>query len=56
MNLTRRVAFHLTSLLTPHLRGQGIILHYHSLMSDEYLMHAHEQFTKPDRKCYHAGS
>ncbi|PBK80023.1 hypothetical protein ARMGADRAFT_950092, partial [Armillaria gallica] len=51
MSLTRRVAFHLTSLLPPHLRDQGIILHYHGLMSDEYLTHAHEQFTKPDGKC-----
>lgn len=50
-SLTHHVAFHLMSFLPPYFQDQGIILHYYSLMSDKYLMHAHEQFTKLDRKC-----
>lgn len=37
--------------LPPHLRNQGIVKHYHSDMSVEYLEKTFHDFGSPDGKC-----
>ena len=41
MGLERVASYH---------RGQGIVMHYHSQMSEHYLQSTHNTFTTPDGK------
>ena len=47
-NLCSRIARHLRLLLPEDRRDLGIVRHYHSLMSEQYLQRAHKDFTDPD--------
>ena len=50
-DLTSKIARHLDALLPTEYRGRGIIKHYHSLMSEDYLEQTHESFVNDDDKC-----
>jgi superfamily II DNA helicase RecQ len=45
------VSAHFNSLLPLELRDRGIVQFYHSLMSEEYLLKVHNDFTKPNGIC-----
>ncbi|KAF8055298.1 P-loop containing nucleoside triphosphate hydrolase protein [Lyophyllum atratum] len=51
MKLANNVADHLDQQLPPGLRGRGIVRHYHSGMSPEYLQHVHSAFTEINGIC-----
>ena len=48
---TCTVADHLDSLLPPTLRRTGIVQFYHSLMSEDFLLKVHHDFTAIDGPC-----
>ncbi|KAF4618102.1 hypothetical protein D9613_012643 [Agrocybe pediades] len=50
-DLTNIIARHLDSQLPPEYRDRGVVRHYHSGMSEEYLRQTHEQFVKEDGLC-----
>ena len=49
--LASAVAMHLESLLPPTIRKTGIVQCYHSLMSEDFLHKAHNNFTMLDGPC-----
>ena len=49
--LACQISIYLDARLPKEYRNQGIITHYHSLMSQEFLETAHFSFTESDRKC-----
>jgi len=50
-SLARRISRYLDSLLPPSFRDKGIVRHYHSKMSEDYLQRAHNTYTTPDGIC-----
>ena len=49
--LACHVSAYLDSCLPSEYRDTGIVMHYHSMMSQGYLQLAHEAFTMPSGKC-----
>jgi superfamily II DNA helicase RecQ len=49
--LTSLVSKHLNNQLPVPLRGRGIVQHYHSGMSEDYLQKVHAAFTEKDCSC-----
>ena len=49
--LATRITWFLDSLLPPLLQSQGIILHYHSSMSEKFLKQSHDAFTTSNGIC-----
>ena len=50
-DLTKKVAQHLNDKLPPDYRGRGVVQHYHSGMSENYLKRAHDSFVRKDGMC-----
>jgi superfamily II DNA helicase RecQ len=50
-NLASTISDHLDSKLPENLRGQGVVQHYHSGMSELYLQRAHAAFTDSGGTC-----
>jgi hypothetical protein len=51
-DLACRIATHLDACLPSKYQDKGIVRHYHSMMSQEYLQAAHEAFTMPTGNCH----
>ena len=49
--LTSRISRALNTILPVEQRKKGIVRHYHSVMSEEYLKRAHASFTDPHGLC-----
>ena len=49
--LACHVSAYLDSCLPSEYHDMGIVMHYHSMMSQKYLQLAHEAFTTPSGKC-----
>ena len=49
--LAMRIALFLDSLLPPQFQKKGVVLHYHSVMSEKYLSRSHDAFTTPTGVC-----
>ena len=49
--LAMRIAHFLDSLLLPQFKNRGIVLHYHSVMSEKYLKWSHDAFTTSNGAC-----
>jgi len=49
--LAARIASHLDSCLPPTIQNKGIVVHYHSKMSEKYLQNAHDSFIQEDGAC-----
>ncbi|KAF8906797.1 hypothetical protein CPB84DRAFT_1813709 [Gymnopilus junonius] len=49
--LAARISSHLDLCLAPTLQNKGIIVHYHSKMSEKYLQIAHDSFIREDGVC-----
>jgi superfamily II DNA helicase RecQ len=49
--LTSKVAQHLDERLPPEHRGRGMVRHYHSGMSEQYLKRVHDSFVSEDGMC-----
>ena len=45
------ISIHLDSCLPLEFRNAGIVMHYHSIMSQEYLQLAHKAFSTPNGNC-----
>lgn len=50
-DLTSKIAQHLDASLPPEYSGHGIVKHYHSVMSEDYLEQTHESFVREDKIC-----
>ena len=50
-DLTSKIARHLDASLPAEYCGRGIVKHYHSMMSEDYLEQAHESFVEDDKRC-----
>ena len=50
-DLTSKVSCHLNSCLPPDQRDEGIVMHYHSSMSEKYLKEAHDAFISETGNC-----
>ena len=50
-DLTSKIAQHLDASLPTEYYGRGIVKHYHSVMSEEYLTQTHESFVREDKIC-----
>jgi superfamily II DNA/RNA helicase len=49
--LAMRIAHFLDSLLPPQFQKKGVVLHYHSVMSEKYLKRSHDAFTTSTGVC-----
>jgi superfamily II DNA helicase RecQ len=51
VSLTSSISVHLDSCLPEELQGRGIVKHYHSLMSEQYLSETHQSFVDSNGPC-----
>ncbi|KAF9034284.1 P-loop containing nucleoside triphosphate hydrolase protein [Panaeolus papilionaceus] len=50
-SLAQNIAVYLNTCLPTPIQKVGVVRHYHSTMSEEYLQAAHDAFTSPDGNC-----
>ena len=50
-NLTNQITSHLESCLPAQYQNRGLVRHYHSAMSEEYLKQVHDSFIQKDGSC-----